>query len=614
MSRKSKLVGSLGSAWLPLASLVLVVALAVPVAGSAQTGSTSPDTVPIPPAETFQEGPSLVPATEENAKVDSSLTQLLAAGQRGGRASAQAYADQHLLVVDDGQVQVEILTTEEAVPDLIEAIEAAGGEYQGHFQDLMQALLPLPAIESLATRSDVVFVREPARPVVDDTLALARNAEVAAETSQGVAASNADNWHAAGQTGQGTRVAVFDAGFAGYTALLGKELPNKVKTYDHSGGGMDGFTDHGTAVAEIVHDMAPDADISLHRVTTIIALSKAVDQAIADKADVISMSLSWNSGGPGDGTGTMADIVAKARKNGILFFKSAGNQATTTWSGTFVGRAVNSDIFHVWDGTTKWINFLGPGNGNCYLKPANSLILGNLHWDDWTERRQNYDLHLVRWTGGSQLTLVASSTNVQNGPGGPPPEEAVAYVVPSSGACYAWIVEKVKADRDVCFRLITPNSSLHLDEWTTERSLPFPADAPTIFAVAAVNTSMPYALEGYSSQGRTFGPGGTCKGGVIKPDGAAYANVDTDTYGPSGFPGTSASTPHFGGAAATVWGAYPGWSADVVQNFLETRAIDMGPAGKDTMYGWGRLHLGNPPVDYDYQIFLPIMTKVYQVP
>jgi hypothetical protein len=545
--------------------------------------------------------------------MDSSLTQLLAAGQRGGPAGARAYADQHLLVVDEGQVQVEILTTEEAVPDLIEAIEAAGGEYEGHFQDLMQALVPLGAVEALAERPDVLFVREPERAVPDDLAAFSSPADIGAETTQGVAASNADAWHAAGFTGNGVRVAVFDAGFKGYTGLLGKELPTKVKTYDHSGGGMDGGTVHGTAVAEIVHDMAPDADMSLHRVTTTIALSKAIDQAIADGADVITMSLSWNSGGPGDGTGTMADIVKKARDQGIVFFKSAGNQANTTWSGTFVDQPLNAFVYHNWGGP-KWANFVGPGNGSCYFISAGSVISGNLHWDDWTQVKQNYDLHLYRWDHNTNIMYrVASSKNLQSGAAGQTPTESVSYVAPIT-ACYAWVVEKVKADRNVCFRLITPSSLSHLDEWTTARSLPFPADAPTIFAVGAVDATKPYAYETYSSQGPTFGKGGACSGGVTKPEASAYANVDTESYGSKGFNGTSAATPHFGGAGALVLDAYPSYSPALVVSFLESRAEDLGAPGKDTVFGAGRLYLGAPPADYDYEIFLPVITRVFATP
>ena len=339
MAGKKHLRGSFGSVWLPFTSLLLVLALTVPVTSSALAVDEPPTTIPIPPAEALAEDSSLVLAAEHNPKMGSSLSQLLAAGQRGGPTGAQAFAATHLMVVDEAGVQVEILTTPEAVPDLIKAIEASGGQYQGHYKDLVQALVPIDSVEALAARPDVLYVREPQRAVADDTAAPSGPADVAAVTSEGVAVSNALAWHSAGYTGEGVRVAVFDSGFKGYTGLLGKELPDAVKTYDHVGDGM-GTNPHGTAVAEVVHDMAPDAMLSLHRVDTAVDLGQAVDQAAADGAEVISMSLSWNSGGPGDGTGILANIAADARSKGMLFLKSAGNQGLTTWSGTFVDRPV----------------------------------------------------------------------------------------------------------------------------------------------------------------------------------------------------------------------------------------------------------------------------------
>jgi subtilisin family serine protease len=193
------------------------------------------------------------------------------------------------------------------------------------------------------------------------------------------------------------------------------------------------------------------------------------------------------------------------------------------------------------------------------------------------------------------------------------PEESINYVASQAG-CYAWVVEKVEADRDVCLRLLVPNTLPPLDEWTAGRSLPFPADAPTVMAVAAVDVTSPYDLASDSSQGPTFGPGGACTGGKVKPEAAAYANVTTKTFGPGAYPGTGAAASHMAGAAALIWAAHPGYSAGIVQSVLEARAIDMGPAGKDSMYGAGRLYLGEPPVDFDHHIWLPTLARSFPSP
>jgi hypothetical protein len=102
----------------------------------------------------------------DNPKLGSSLNQLLEVYRQGGLAEAQAFASMHMLVLDDDRVQVEVITTTEAMSDLIAAIEAVGGEYQGHYEAVVQALVPIDALESLAQRSDVQAIREPRRPAV----------------------------------------------------------------------------------------------------------------------------------------------------------------------------------------------------------------------------------------------------------------------------------------------------------------------------------------------------------------------------------------------------------------------------------------------------------------
>lgn len=100
-------------------------------------------------------------SSENNPKLDSSLNQLLDAYRSGGLAEAQTFAESHRMLLDDDRVQVEIVVAGEEISNLSEAIETAGGEYQGHYKTLLQALAPLDALESLAERADVEMIREP---------------------------------------------------------------------------------------------------------------------------------------------------------------------------------------------------------------------------------------------------------------------------------------------------------------------------------------------------------------------------------------------------------------------------------------------------------------------
>ena len=102
-----------------------------------------------------------------NPKIDTLLNQLLEAYHRGGLAEAQDFATRHGIVLEEDLVQVELIAAEEtAILSLEETIKTVGGKYQGHYQALIQALVPIETLETLAERSDVQAIRLPRRPVM----------------------------------------------------------------------------------------------------------------------------------------------------------------------------------------------------------------------------------------------------------------------------------------------------------------------------------------------------------------------------------------------------------------------------------------------------------------
>ena len=122
-------------------------------------------------------------------------------------------------------------------------------------------------------------------------LAVLAEDEALAAVSEGVAAANADTWHTAGWRGQGVRVAVIDGGFQGYPARLGSDLPAQITVKNFVDGQPDSEVNatpaHGSACAEIVHDMAPQAELFLLKISTNVALSEAVDYAISQGVDCL---------------------------------------------------------------------------------------------------------------------------------------------------------------------------------------------------------------------------------------------------------------------------------------------------------------------------------------
>ena len=85
---------------------------------------------------------------------------------------------------------------------------------------------------------------------------------------------------------------------------------------------------HGSACAEIVHDIAPNAEIYLYKVRDILSWEKAKNAAIQESLDIVTVSLSFPAYGSfGDGTGLACDIVNDAFQNNVLWVNSAGNYA-----------------------------------------------------------------------------------------------------------------------------------------------------------------------------------------------------------------------------------------------------------------------------------------------
>jgi subtilisin family serine protease len=515
----------------------------------------------------------------------------LVAATQVSRAQALGRAESLSLRLDGDRVHAQIAVHASGVKDVREAVAKAGGEITkvGLQDTLMQGWLPIDALELLSAHDDILQIRRPAEAeILERSLA-------GDSTTEGLAAMNGVPWHVGGYQGSGVKVGVIDGGFTGYPGLLGTDLPATVTVKNfvdgESDAQVDGTTLHGTACAEIIYDIAPGATLYLAKISTNLDLQEAVAWLKnTHQVDVISISMGWYALTPGDGTGQFADLVSSARSAGITWVTAAGNDRERHWGGLFTDS--DGDGFHEFDGIE--INCLGPNDTACYNIEPGFSFRANLRWNDWTNVDQDYALALLRWNGSS-WDVVAVSNNPQNGGPGQRPVEYTEYVTRGDPTPYAVVIVRVGGSKRVNFELFVPRAP-RLRKLLSARSLSNLADAPDGLTVAALDVESPFPQESYSSEGPTNGPGGAETGGAIKPDFAGYANVSTQSYGTtSKFNGTSAATPHVAGAAALVQGAYPSYTPAQIEAFLQERAKDKGPAGKDNRFGWGRIHLGAPP-------------------
>lgn len=498
-------------------------------------------------------------------RIDARLAAVDARAHADGDAAAIVLAKHSDIPVWNGKLRVIVQAS--APSAAAAAVAATGGSVEAVAGGLTQAVVPPAELVALSTSDGVAYVRPPF------------HAKAEAVTDEGVAATNAAAWHDLGRTGAGVKVAIVDLGFTGYAAAQASgELPGSLTAVDYCDGEINTYTAHGTAVAEIVHKMAPDATLYLICIGTEVELAQAEQYAIDHGITIVNHSVSWFDSSRGDGSGgpgTPDATVADARANGILWVNAAGNHAGEHWSGKWSDPDADG-----------WENFSPTDEGESFFLYSGDDVCIALKWDEWPNATHNYDLYLFTSVGGAR---VASSTSPQSGT--QPPTEEIWCWVNDTGA-NQWFYAAINGPNvpGLRFDMYLLDYAYGIQYTTAAGSVTEPGSSPSAFAVGAAcwNSKV---IEPFSSRGPTID-------NRIKPDITGPDAVSSAVYGSSvstcdgdGFFGTSAASPHVAGAAALVEDLHPGWSVDQVQAFLSNNALARGASGKDNTYGAGELYL-----------------------
>ncbi len=567
----------------PNQPVVSGTAIAVPTIGTGAPVSGTPGSVTLPP--------NLPIATGDQTKIDSKLLDIAVIYQQQGRGAAEQAARDYGLLNSANEVLLTLVLADNNTAPVEAKITELGGRVTATYDNEIEMAISLEAISvaaqnnpvaQLAAFSSVQQIKITRRPALQTTRYTPGmsvdilKAQMAPVVSEGVKVIGADQWHAAGITGKGVKVGIIDLGFAGYEQLQGQELPTNIKvqafnsTKDITGGGEV----HGTACAEIIHAVAPDAELFLATIEGSASVGQATDWMIAQGVQIISASFGAVGTTRGDGTGTSASVVDKARAKGVLFVVSAGNSGDEHYAGTLTDSDNNG-----------WHEF-APGKEFMKISVGSALDV-RMRWDAWTGDPVNLDLYLYSADGSQYLD---SSRNVQNGKVVPVETMIFPLDRKNQRQVYQLRVRIVGTARPVKLEIFAANSEAQL--LTPVGSLATPADAKGAFTVGATNYKNT-ELEEFSSQGPTADD--RVKPDITAPDRVTTASYQKENPRDPSFPGTSASAPHVTGASALVLSSMGGNATpDQIQQFLVSRAQDIQDPGVDPQSGAGDLRLGTP--------------------
>ena len=368
-------------------------------------------------------------------KLSSKLDRLATSVEKGEAIPEDAAADTAVHLGESVAVSIYLSGN---VEDVVRFLEENGGDTRNVDENYIEAYVPVTLLGTLSEQVGVERVREIIPP----------ESTYGDYTSEGVAAHLATAWHDKGYRGQGIKVGVIDNGFEGFSELMGQELPATVKArcytdvgeFSSSLGDCEIDTPHGTASAENVIDMAPEASLYIATYVSYGDFRDVIDWMISVGVSVINRSLGGGFEGPGDGTSPFSyhhlNTIDRAVEGGIVFLNSAGNNASVTWFQD--SRPSISDPDGDGDGWIEFaegdvINSIGYYDRDTQTQSLSegTKVWAYLRWEDsWPGASTDIDLVLYE---SNSVRPLARSADRQTGGRWDVPTEMLYTEIPKDG-------------------------------------------------------------------------------------------------------------------------------------------------------------------------------------
>ncbi|MDE2058521.1 MAG: DUF4214 domain-containing protein [candidate division NC10 bacterium] len=498
----------------------------------------------------------------------------------------------------DQQGRVEVYITLDHVNEsALNALRDSGVEIEIYdvSQRLVQGWIAPSQVQAVADLPSVTFVDLPNYGMTD----------AGSVMTQGDAVIRADQVRAQGITGNGVKVGVISDGVNSLTSSIASgDLPAAGITMPAApltGGGISldsplpggatftvtpvGRSDltsgaEGTALLEIIHDIAPDAQLFFAPFGgTTLADQRAIRWLKSQGVKVIADDISFFNVGPYDGTSVVSQEASNAVAGGVSYFHSVGNYAQRHYRGLFTD--TDGDTFHEFDVSLGLPRVDNAGETlNVTIQPG-AIAAIILQWNDpFGGSTNNYDL-CVHYPPDVPASPLGCSTNPQTGTQNP----TEAGFVTNNGSTPVTIgvsIHRVGGAAPRVFDLFILGGVMN-EFVVPAGSVPNGGDAGGgVISVGAVNWQTPNAIEFFSSHGPT-------SDGRVKPELVAPDGVTTSVAGFTSFFGTSAAAPHAAGAAALVLGANPTFTPAQLSARLTQTAVPLGPPVPNNTFGFGRI-------------------------
>ena len=496
--------------------------------------------------------------TPDPSKLDSGLTILAAAAERGEPVTAQTSQDAGHGVkvltgarVEDGDVLVNVYVNG-SVPSAAADLRGLGMRVTAT-SDVVPGRVVAGWLPATKVLDATALSSAKALTVVHAGMDRADGGtDSGSVLSQGDAAHHGPQARALGATGAGVKVGVISdtinkvgAGVAGSQAS--GDLPANVTVLADDP--QAGTIDEGRAMAEIIYDEAPGITDMAFSTGTVSAAGKAasITNLVAAGAKVIADDIFYLDE-PMFQDGIVSQAVDAAKAAGVNYFASAGNRARQSWEGTMSAGADND--FDT-GAPTDTIQTIGTFSGSSpYL---------SLQWaEPWGTATTNLSLD---WYVDGVLVASPDENNVVTGI--PNEFEQISF----AGSHSIGIgIHRVAGAGTPKLKWIAGGATVNSIEHATNSNAinPDAASAAGSLAVAASQWSTPTTPEAFSSRGpaitRYFDKFGVLLGSPVvrpKPALAAADGVSTTVPALVTFFGTSAATPSAAGIATLLRSVNP---------------------------------------------------------